>query len=358
MSGRGFKLGRKHVTQDEYDKSILDLISQGLSQKDIAARMNVNKKTIERSVKRSGSKLKDQALAVGVDNRMFQQLSVENFAELPDLAQWIEGLRVRRVKNKPNLISKIKRVCDELQIFPSMLDIDYAMKFLAMHEELELRQLRSWKLALRSFLTGSGRATGEQCRAHGIDAKHHGDGEYAQVLLSEEQIMLGHTLLTPYPRALAIFDLGVECCPRRQDFLIMSRDSFVDIEGFTILRYKSQKTGAYWSKFPSRKTIDEWRALEIKGKDGKIFTELEITDEIIPQLKAAYIGVGATNPYFTLRPLHSLRHIGAQRLLRKTNWNRAIVARLGGWEAEKALEDHYGAVPDEIVRTTGLNLWK
>ena len=66
-------------------------------------------------------------------------------------------------------------------------------------------------------------------------------------------------------------------------------------------------------------------------------------------MKEVYRKIGIREKYFYHRPIHALRHIGAHRLLRKTNYNYPLVAELGGWTDEKTLKDCCGKILNEII---------
>jgi hypothetical protein len=51
-------------------------------------------------------------------------------------------------------------------------------------------------------------------------------------------------------------------------------------------------------------------------------------------------------------PNHFWRHMFAQHMLRRTNWNYAKVASLGNWTIG-ALQESYGQPPQEIVEQWG-----
>jgi len=66
-------------------------------------------------------------------------------------------------------------------------------------------------------------------------------------------------------------------------------------------------------------------------------------------LKTVYYRLGLKEEYFYKKPLHSLRHIGAHRLLKLTDYNYDIVARLGGWKTAQIVKDCYGAMPEDVI---------
>jgi len=68
----------------------------------------------------------------------------------------------------------------------------------------------------------------------------------------------------------------------------------------------------------------------------------EAYEEIIPKLNAKKIPM----------PIHFWRHMFAQHMLRATNWNYTIVAKLGGW-TEEALRRSYGEPPQAVIANWG-----
>ena len=64
--------------------------------------------------------------------------------------------------------------------------------------------------------------------------------------------------------------------------------------------------------------------------------------------KKCYNDVGLSDPYWRLRPFHSIRHIFAHYWLRKTNFNYEQVAKQGHWGATTELKRSYGQLPNEL----------
>jgi hypothetical protein len=159
-------------------------------------------------------------------------------------------------------------------------------------------------------------------------------------------------------------------------------------------RKKTQKSGSTYKTAYMAKATYELALDRGKENGGRLMNDFA-PEEIYPFLRAGYeaIGASAIDPdekkcphcegaknkgrvpveaavcplcgghefeaidYFQEHPIHALRHCGAQRLLQTTNYNRAVTAKLGGWDAEKTLEDHYGGVPDDVVRTVAGSLF-
>ena len=72
--------------------------------------------------------------------------------------------------------------------------------------------------------------------------------------------------------------------------------------------------------------------------------------EINDNLRAVYSQVGGnmTDPYFSKKPSHTLRHVAAQFWLRKSKFDYAFVAILGGWLTIDELKKSYGGMPKDV----------
>lgn len=349
---RGYKIGKRKVTQEVFDAEILRLIGLGLRENQIATQLKTSRWTIGRSLKRS-VKNKPTETTEAKQEGSYQKLTNDSFRGLPEISGWIDNFKARGVKFA-SPVNALRMVCDELQIFPSMLDSHYAQKWLARQAGIKTKsQMRHKKVAIRGWLKYSRNMSDNELQVLGLDAKHYEVGKYATVGLSEQQISKAIFLLERHHKdrkVLLAFRLGTECCCPKQELERLNKSDYLPQE--KILRTFREKTGSFWSKYPDQKTA----ALLMKNDTEKIFTNGDIK-YMITRLKQIYNEVEAASPYFNMKPLHALRHTGAQRLLRKTDWNRAVVAVLGGWNAEKTLEDHYGAVPNNIIHNMGQKLW-
>ena len=116
-------------------------------------------------------------------------------------------------------------------------------------------------------------------------------------------------------------------------------------------------TGKWWRKYISKtlyKKIQEYikkhpnRELVFVRKARKSHVYYWLNG-FRSYLKKAYEKIGIREEYFFKRPIHALRHTGAHRLLKLTNYNYSLVAEIGGWTDEKTLKDCYGKIPSEII---------
>ena len=386
--------------------------------------MKAGKSTIFEVIKRAATS-PSTALAIKEERQYHKETNDEFMGELA-IKDWIEDMKLRRVKDWKDIVYAVRSMCEELQIYPEQLapliledgkkDFKYAKKWLALKADVPLDKLRGTKIAYRAFAKKYG-ATDYELTLAGFDAKHYGVGKWKHVQLSDEQAKKIEEVLADESRikepgreeALFAFKFGLETCRPLEPIWNLTASQFHTLEyeisseerrrielikklsdalppgmgdllaellrvrpsdlvaeigtgkktlyAVNVFRRKTEKSGApYKTAYVSKGTFQLSQKLGEKN-GGRIMNGYD-PDEIYPFLKEAYAIAGAhamdpQNPsrdYFQTHPIHSLRHCGAQRLLQKTGYNRAVTAELGGWEAEKTLEDHYGGVPVDIVR--------
>lgn len=376
-------------------------------------------------IKKATESSTSQAAAIVKEREYHKETANEFFSE-PSIKEWVEDMKLRRVGDWKGAVFSIRRICEELQIFPDQLvpiigedgkrDFAWAKRWLTTKSEVSLEKLRRPKLMYRAFAKKFG-ATDYELTLAGFDAKHYGVGKWKTVQMTDEQVSAVEAYLMesgrfPAPaqeEALFAFKFGLETCRTLEPIWGLTGDQFTTLESelgpgekrrielirqlsavlppgmgqlfaellnidptallaetgdgkktlhiCNVFRHKTEKSGApYKTAYVSKSTFELAKKLSVKN-GGRIMNGFQPQD-IYPFLKAAYtaVGVHAMDPerpeydYFQEHPIHCLRHSGAMRLLRHTNYNRAVVAELGGWEAEKTLEDHYGGVPVDVIR--------
>lgn len=366
---RSFAIGTHKVTQQEFDGEVARLYKLGLDignydratgkGSGISLRLRRERTSIWRALQRSGTP--DNLAAK--QERAYHQETNDEFLTEGVIKEWTDDMKVRRVKDWKSNAYFVKKVCDELQIFPDQLDIEWGKKWLATKSGVSLEKLRAPKVALRGFFKSQGVNDYDLTQA-GFDAKHYGVGKWKHVKLSEGQIARVEQSLrvNASPEALFVFKFGIETCRTLEPIWGLKGEQFYTLEtpgkvlyACNIFRKKTEKSGAaYKTAYVSQETYTQAKALS--EKNGGTIMDGKKPEDIYPELKAAYRDAEITGEYFFIHPIHALRHSGAQRLLEKTQFNRAVVAELGGWEAEKTLEDHYGGVPVDIVRSVAGSL--
>jgi len=387
--------------------------------------MKTGRTKVYEIIKKATESSTAEATAITKERKYHKETADEFFSE-PSIKEWIEDMKLRRVGDWKGLVFSIKKMCDELQIYPIQLipfvgqdgkrNFIHARKWLAARSEVSLEKLRSPKLAYRAFAKKFG-ATDYELTLAGFDAKHYGVGKWKTVQMTDEQVSAVEAYLMdsgrfPAPgreEALFAFKFGLETCRTLEPIWGLTGDQFNSLPSemsqtelrriglikqlsaalpsglgplfaellniapeslmaevetgkmvlytCNVFRHKTEKSGApYKTAYVSKSTFELAKKLSTKN-GGRIMNGFEPAD-VYPFLKGAYAaaGVHAMDPedperdYFQEHPIHALRHSGAMRLLGRTNYNRAVVAELGGWEAEKTLEDHYGGVPVDVIR--------
>lgn len=163
------------------------------------------------------------------------------------------------------------------------------------------------------------------------------------------------------------FAYGVEAFPRRSSIQkTMCKYEEIQQDGKTILVTQNfeSKTSHYKNGLWTKYIFDPKLQAEIKSRKAAgydyLFSEATRKNDepIIEILKEKYRKHGLTeqgqktpgdreSSYFIAKPVHCLRHVGAQRLLRATGWNVAFVASCG-WKKPQELIDSYGELPAEL----------
>jgi len=87
-------------------------------------------------------------------------------------------------------------------------------------------------------------------------------------------------------------------------------------------------------------------------KRGKIFTLTDAEMATFNRRALEEYAPWVFEKYPNIMVNHFWRHMFAQHMLRKTEWNYSATASLGGWSIT-ALERYYGRPPEEQVREWG-----
>lgn len=85
-------------------------------------------------------------------------------------------------------------------------------------------------------------------------------------------------------------------------------------------------------------------------RGGKLFNIS--AQEVNNILRTAYKEVIPELVEDIVMPFHFMRHQFAQHMLRATDWNYGLVAKLGHWKVQ-TLEDYYGAMDTRTAMRTG-----
>jgi len=200
-------------------------------------------------------------------------------------------------------------------------------------------------------------------------------GHYATVRIDEEtHTKIKADLEAKYGRdsdEWLFYTYGIEAFPRRQS-LLTTRTDFEELtqnnKRVLITKNYESKTSHYkkgiWTKYIFDESLQEIiKARKARGMEYLIehrsekaaIRYLDILQDLFRKhgltSQGQRIDGDPETSYFIEHTGHSLRHAGAQRLLRATNWNVAFVAKRG-WKKTQELIDSYGEMPPEIEAQT------
>lgn len=342
---RPYRLGKKKVDQADFDLEVKRLLALGLNQNEIKKRLQCSRWTVGRACGRLGKAQVTELKASGD----FVRLSHDEFGKLPEVQKFIGELRSKRISGWHSIINKIKGVCDDMQIYPSMLDIDWAKKWLGTQDAKSNSQLRAWKISIRGWLKFNVKATDSELASANLGAKHYDRGKFATVAITPDQFRELHKIVEGSELEF-VADMGLDTCPRFSELYSITKDSFTREGENYIVNIPTAKTESsgqsYALGWVRRHTYD----MAMKLADGSNAPIMKMDPKVAcDKLRACYTQVGITEEYAQMKPFHVWRHFGAMRYLSLTNWNRAVVAKLGHWLDEATLEDHYGAIPLQTV---------
>lgn len=303
------------------------------------------------------------------------------YSEMPDkledtfsMKRWIENIRlsghVKQLGHVPMIKNILNgKVISEFKCHPDRFDLEKSRQFvLAYQKEKNVEKVPYHvRMAVRHFLMSKGinipRGMGD---AYGLSGEKQNYGEYSHILLKDEEIEKARTYIKEHfdLDTLLFFDWGIESCARSETIVTteiskMNLDSAVK----TIRVYES-KTEKTWTKYlladkypHAKETLDEIQKYMVEHNGRKyLFTDtttqyaVDQCEKVMRErLKEVYKSLGKTDDYFYMRPVHSLRHIGAHLWLRRTNYDYGLVAEIGGWEGMETLKDCYGAMTGEVI---------
>ena len=283
------------------------------------------------------------------------------FREIPSIKTWVLELGGRESKEESigGFVNDIKRVCRGLirkkgtkrkyEIIegwglkhPARLNLEDALTYLS---ELKKRghATRSYRLSLRNFLQSKG-VKG----IHKISGAIEQMGKYAHLYAPKPKIHAIFQWLKPinYDAYLAS-KFAYKCGGVRKTATLTAHASKVNKEDHTI--FVTEKATKGKPKRIQEKLIpdDFWEELLPRIKEGGKLFHIE-GQELNNLLKTAYKEV---IPELEIpMPFQFWRHQFAQHMLRSTEWNYGLVARLGHWTVG-TLERYYGKMDRQTAFT-------
>ena len=324
---------------------------------------------------------------------------VAQFAQHPLVAKWIEGMKQRShggvpLKTIDVLLRNFMIICNTTKTDPAQWAtgsrdeiLENGRKLMAAFMEsyregkAALTYKKNWTVEKadlaaiahhyakgpRNFLytLGYSYPRGEASAMSASVTPFHGN--FADVSISEADYTEGrHYIVAKWGLDSDIFrwfSVGIESLSRARALhgMTTERETFETRDGRRIYIMKAfESKTEHWRKGIWKKWIvgkDTQESIDaVKG--GYIITDRNYkhaTTKIYPKLKEVYRHLGLAekhlvNPrdpdsgYFMRHPSHALRHCGAQRWLRLTNWNVPFVASMG-WKKPDELLESYGQQP-------------
>lgn len=397
------RLFGKEVTAEEARKFLVDKVTHGEKIATLARDHGMTTKTIYRYLeqakelgeitKQDGKWVVDVVAKAAKEFEEFNKL--HPITENPLVKAWQDDLKTRKdggpiVREKEH-IQALENFCNYMHIQPEQLVYSkskevvkgYMKNFSILLQSGKtdhkptMFQLdgktpnydfifKRYKDAIRSFvqLHGISLPKGE---SGVLSNKVIGHGKYADIKLTDEELHIADNyLLTKYGATHPIYLLfwvGVESCARKSALLTMRMDwvetiTKKGIKVFTMVAYESKTkhiNGGKWTKYIRRtQTQEALMKAKLTCKTGLLYekNKTQMYAEFIIALKDLYKHLGKTDPYFFKHAAHALRHIGAHFWLRKTNYNYAVVAKIGGWHTIDELIKSYGEMPADVLFDT------
>jgi integrase len=312
------------------------------------------------------AEIKDEELSkTAISETLFDN---GTFREIPSIKTWLLELTGREAKSESinAMLGDIKRICkgevrragvtgkprqSDYEIIegwglkhPDKLGLEDVLAYI---QELKKRghKTRQYRLSGRNFLQSKG-VKG----FHKISGKISQMGKYAHLFASKEKIyaIFDYIKGLNYEAYLAS-KFAYKCGGCRTNATLTANASKFAFDGTDHTIFVEEKATRGKEKRIQEKLIpsDFWE--EIKDRKGTLF-HIE-KQELRNLLKTAYKEIIPELVEEIVMPFHFWRHQFAQHLLRATDWNYGLVARLGHWTVE-TLERYYGKMDRKTAYTS------
>jgi len=382
------KRGRPHTIQRLGTlENVLEVLNnlwlEGKSLKEESQRLQVNHSTVCHLTKDLDI-YKDQIINY---LKYVEGYIPKAFRSYDSIRNWEMQIRLSGHLSSLSHIRMLERICTgqmlkEFKCTPDRFNLEkakeFVSKYLIKHKKTKLPY--HLRMALRHFLASKSiiipRGFGGQ---YGLSGEKESYGKYSHIKLSEDHIMHIQNIMANSNIALQngydiAFNIGLQTCSRAFAIgslnvnRISKENNLYRIEVFEskikgddeYLGYR----GKWWTKYITESVYDRIEQfIKDHPKRSLLFIDIPKKTHVRyflgfsnlqnlsfrSYLKQVYREIGIKEPYFYNHPIHSLRHAGAHRLLKKTNYNYDLVARLGGWTDTKTLKECYGEMPEEII---------
>jgi len=316
------------------------------------------------------AKIEEEELTrVAISETLFENGA---FRKIPCVEQWIIELRGRPANEESinQFVRYLKQICkgiiprtreERTQKLPNKIIEEWGLKHpraLTVQDGLrynsELMQIRgkpsrNHKLALRSFFSSRG-LQGWKKISGKLDTQK---GKYAHFYASPDKMKeIFHIVRSMNEEVYMASKFGFKCGGARTTATLNAEARNVDKEKQTIILWEKASLNQPKRKVEKVIPPDFYEELRPRiERGGKLFRIKP--QEVNNILRMAYKKVIPELEKQIIMPFHFItRHQFAQHMLRATDWNYGLVARLGDWKVQ-TLEDYYGAMDLKTAMTTG-----
>jgi len=325
--------------------------------------------------------------------KQFQRYEKDDLMKNPLISEWVDDMRTRKngkpIKTWRYHYRKIKNLLNTLKIKPEQLILEHKatesiMKNFATEIQNGNYDKSSWGSeptaddALESQVHTTVMAVRDFCGVHHLtwrrgvggimSGKVVGHAKYPDIKLSEEEIQKATDFIKEEfgedSDVMRYWLFALDTCARHRAILTTQME-FTPItkdgNQVFIMKVFESKTehikGGIWKKWIHDELLQQLIEKQIERGITHLWNDKELSmyqvERILSkQLKQVYIFLNKDkihNGYFMRKPFHTLRHISAQKFLKKFRWNSSLVCKIGGWHTSKELEDSYGEMPEEII---------
>lgn len=283
------------------------------------------------------------------------------FQEIPCVKQWIVDLTNNGAKESSikRFVSQLRRICKGI-VRGRKKNLEYIEEWGLKHpKNLTLEDgkrfvyemtkrgyaTRNVRLTLRNFLLSKGIVV----RPTDISGKEEDAGKYADLYVSKKkiyEILEWIKPLNPVAYQASLFSYKTAT---RSTATLNADASFVNWDTHMVTVFEKASKGKKKRRIPKKIPKELWDELP---REGKLFP-IEVQD-LNNILRSAYKEVIPETEKRIHNPFHFWRHMFAQHMLRATEMNYGLVAKLGGWTVG-ALEKYYGKMDMETALSLGKN---
>jgi len=317
---------------------------------------------------------KQEIVEEGISEGLFQN---GVFTKIPCVNKWTNKMRGRGAKEKSirGFVGLIKQVCKgqlprkgaksrnvERELIegwglkhPARLTTEIANNYIAEMRKRGLKD-RNHRLALRNFLKANNVDDWDEISGELAEDA----GKYAHIFAERDKISKIFAYIKPINRE--VHDASVFAFKTASRLNATLTAHAKEYRETRLPNGEIERTIRVWEKAslhkgkrPMEKVItpDLYEILKPRIERGGLLFNID-SSGLHGILRSAYKDVIPELADEIPMVFHFWRHQFAQHLLRETDWNYGLVARLGGWTVE-TLERYYGKMDRKIVMQQGRN---